>query len=147
MNMGFANADQLREMFLACGLGFWLGAYYDFYRVLRRFLNPRAWQVFLQDILFFATSAPLTFLFLLAVNDGVLRVYLFVGIALGFFAYRYTVGRAVVGLVTAFLRFLSKLGEWLHRHITIPIGRACRASGKKLRESLKKFQKSIEPKK
>ncbi len=146
MNMGFANTDQLRELFLACGWGFWLGAYYDFFRILRQLLKPRTWQVFVQDILFFATSAPLTFLFCLAVNGGVLRVYVFIGIVLGFFAYRYTVGRAVVGLVTSFLNFLSKVGEWVHNRITLPLVKVCRIGIQKLRESLKKFQKTIEPK-
>lgn len=145
--IGFTNAAQLRELFLSGGMGFLLGAYYDIFRILRRVLHPGTVRVFFQDIVFFVTAALMTFLFALAVADGVLRVYLFVGLITGFFAYRYTVGRAVVRFVTAVIALLMSMERRLRAVMAVPIGvlcNLCRKIIEKIRKSLKKFKKSLE---
>lgn len=140
---------QLRELFLSCGMGFLLGAYYDVFRILRCILRPGTVRVFWQDLLFFLTAAPIVFLFALAVTDGVVRLYLFAGLIAGFFAYRYTVGRAVVRFVTAAIIQLSRMGRRLYGVIKVPIGalcEVCRKMAKKMRKNLKKFKKGLETK-
>ncbi len=140
---------QLRELFLSCGMGFLLGAYYDIFRILRCILRPSTIRVFWQDMLFFLTAAPLVFLFALAVTDGFVRLYVFAGLVAGFFAYRYTVGRAVVRFVTAVITWLSRLGRRLRELIRVPIGvlrEDCRKLLKKMRKNLKKFKKGLETK-
>ncbi len=147
--MGFTNAMQLRELFLSCGMGFLLGAYYDVFRILRCILRPGAVRVFWQDMLFFLTAAPLVFLFALAVADGVVRVYMFAGLVAGFLAYRYTVGRAVVRFVTIAIARLSRMGRRLYGVIRVPIGalrEVCRKLVKKCEKNLKKFKKGLETK-
>ncbi len=111
MTLGFENAAQLRELFLSCGMGFLLGAYYDVFRLLRCWLSPSRWRVFLGDCLYACTSAVATFLFLVALNGGVLRWYLFLGLLFGFFAYRRTVGSLLVKLVLWLLRQGEKLAQ------------------------------------
>ena len=91
--MGFANAEQLRDMFLCGGMGFLLGAYYDVFRLLRLWLPSSVAVVFVQDGVYCISSAVAVFLFSLAVTDGELRVYLLVGLVIGFFAYCRTIGR------------------------------------------------------
>lgn len=149
MTMGFTNAMQLRELFLSCGMGFLLGAYYDVFRILRCILRPSTVRVFWQDILFFLTAAPLVFLFTLAVTDGVVRVYVFAGLVVGFFAYHYTVGRAVVRCVTAVIARLSRTGRFLYGLIKVPVGalrELCRKAAKKIRKNAKNFKKRLETK-
>ena len=145
--MGFTNFEQVRELFLSCGMGFLLGGYYDVFRILRCVLRPGAVRVFWQDLLFFLTAALMTFLFAIAINDGVLRIYLFAGLVAGFFAYRYTVGRAVVRLITALIALLSCVRRWLSAALMIPIAgidKRCRIMVKKIRKNLKKFKKGLE---
>lgn len=147
--MGFTNIMQVRELFLSCGMGFLLGTYYDVFRILRCILRPGAARVFWQDILFFVTAAPLVFLFTLAVTDGVVRFYLFAGLVAGFFAYRYTVGRAVVRFVTAVIARLSRMGRRLYGVIRVPFGvlsEVCRNLMKKIQKNLKKLKKTLETK-
>ena len=55
---------------MAGGLGFLLGAFYDVFRVIRLLMRPSAKVVFFQDLLFFALSSVVTFLFALAVTGG-----------------------------------------------------------------------------
>ncbi len=135
---------QVRELFLSCGMGFLLGAYYDVFRILRCILRPGTVRVFWQDVLFFLTAAPLVFLFALAVTDGVMRFYLLAGLVVGFFAYRYTVGLAVVRFVTAVIDVLSRVGRRLHDVIRVPydaLCSICRNLVEKMRKNLKKFKK------
>ena len=73
---------------MAGGLGFLLGAFYDVFRVIRLLMRPSAKVVFFQDLLFFALSSVVTFLFALAVTGGELRFYLFLGLVTGFMAGR-----------------------------------------------------------
>ena len=107
--MGFTNTEQLYTLFLCGGMGFLLGAYYDGFRLLRLLLHPPTAGVFALDCLFCVTAAPVVFLFSLAVADGILRVYVFAGLLLGFFAYRRTVGRALLRTVYRLLRAAHRL--------------------------------------
>ena len=102
--MEITIGEQLNQLFLSCGMGFLLGLYYDVYRVARLVIRAGKRWIFVQDLLFFLTSAVFTFLFALAVMEGRLRFYLFFGEALGFSAYYFTIGRVVMrfaGVVTA----------------------------------------------
>ncbi len=138
--MGFTNVEQLRELFLCGGMGFLLGAYYDVFRLLRLLLPSPAAVVFAEDCVFFTTSAGAVFLFALAVTDGVLRIYLFVGLAAGFFAYRCTVGRTLLRLISRLVRFLRKVSRRLTGQIrrgVVRLGERTAIGGKK-REKIEK---------
>ena len=106
--MEITNGQQLNELFLACGMGFLLGAYYDLFRVIRLVMRSGKRAIFFQDLMFFISSAIVTFLFSLSVMDGELRFYLFAGLTGGFFAYYLTIGRVVIhsakAVVTVFLK-------------------------------------------
>ena len=91
---------------MAGGLGFLLGAFYDVFRVIRLLMRPSAKVVFFQDLLFFALSSVVTFLFALAVTGGELRFYLFLGLVTGFMAYYFTIGRVVVRSAKAAILWL-----------------------------------------
>lgn len=53
--------------------------------------------LFLGDVLFFVLAAVLFRLFVYAVSDGIVRLYLLFGAAVGFAVYDRTVGRLVLG--------------------------------------------------
>ncbi len=122
--MEITNGQQLNELFLSCGMGFLLGAFYDVFRLIRLIMKPGAKAIFFQDLAYFLISAIVTFLFALAVMDGELRFYLFFGLAVGFAAYYFTIGRVVMrcgeAAVAAFLKawhFLWWLIFWPFRFL------------------------------
>ncbi len=117
MGLGFENAAQLRELFLSCGMGFLLGAYYDVFRLLRCWLPSSRLRTFLGDCVYACTSAVATFLFTLALNGGILRWYLFLGLVVGFFAYRCTVGSFLVKMVLRLLRQGEKLAQKIENQL------------------------------
>lgn len=117
--MGFENTEQLRELFLSGGMGFLLGLYYDAFRILRSWLRPSRFCIFLQDCAYALTSAVFTFLFVLALNGGVLRFYVLVGVLAGFFAYRYTVGRVIIHSVLWLIRKSEKMARHIEKQTSI----------------------------
>lgn len=110
--MGITNGGQLNELFLAGGLGFLLGGFYDVFRVIRLMMKPSAKWVFVQDLLFFSVSAVITFLFALAVNGGEMRLYLFLGLIIGFVAYLCTLGRVVVRCARGVIQGIVFVWHW-----------------------------------
>ncbi len=109
MIIGTENSVQLYELFLCGGMGFLLGGCYDVFHLLRACVHNKIFTV-AADIVFCLLSGLIGFLFCLAVTDGVLRVYVLVGFLVGFFAYRYTVGKWMVSP-------LVKLGKTVRRRI------------------------------
>ena len=89
-------ADQTRLFLLALGLGFLLGIVYDLFRVVRMAFTMRRAGVFIQDVLFFLTCAAVTFVFLLAVNQGEIRGFIIAGEGLGFLIYYFSFGLLAV---------------------------------------------------
>lgn len=147
--MGFENSEQLRELFLSAGMGFCLGAYYDVFRIIRRWLRPSAWRVFFQDCLYAVTAALFTFLFTIALNGGELRTYVLFGLSLGFFAYRRTVGRMAVKVTETVLRGCEKVGGIVHKTLSMWFHNVSeKAKGAFLSifpaKRQKKFQKGLE---
>lgn len=95
-------ADQTRLFLLAIGLGFLLGVVYDLFRVIRMAFTMRRAGVFIQDVLFFLVCAAVTFVFLLAVNQGEIRGFIIAGEVLGFLIYYFSFGLLAVR-VSSFL--------------------------------------------
>ncbi len=117
--MGITGETQLWNLLYACGLGFWIGLYYELFRTLRLLFPPTGKSCFFQDVFFCLTSALITFFCFLAIADGQMVPYLFIGEAVGFFAFYSTVGRVFHILLAALFRLLARwvfaLSRWSHR--------------------------------
>ena len=119
--MGFTNFEQLRATLLCGGVGFLLGAYYDLFRVWRLWFSPRAVSIFFGDVFFCLSSVVAVFVLLLAITDGQGRFYVFLGIVIGFFAYRSLFGRYCRCAAVAVKRFVCKQHQqWRKKHAKKP---------------------------
>ena len=91
-------------------LGFGIGAIYDIFRFFR-LLFKKKWVEFFLDFLFFFTISPIIFLFLLSYNNGLVRVFYFTSVLLGFLVYILTLYRVTVYIfrpITGVIRFVVK---------------------------------------
>ncbi|MGV3488452.1 MAG: spore cortex biosynthesis protein YabQ [Tuberibacillus sp.] len=80
--------EQFATMIAMTAIGVWIGAGLTTYH---RFLHTRKkwqWLMILTDILFWMVQGLLVFLVLLHVNEGEIRFYIFLALALGFSAYK-----------------------------------------------------------
>lgn len=105
----FPISEQLTVFMLSLGAGFVLGLLYDAVRIVRLIVPGGKATVIVFDMLFFALSAFLSFLFILAVNKGYVRAYILLGEALGFVLFMLTFGAAVLRAGSAAVNFVKKM--------------------------------------
>lgn len=89
--------------------GFMVGFMFDIYRVVRTLTRPRAKGTFIMDLCFWLWVTPAIFFMLLMGNWGELRLYVFLGAALGLFAYFQLVSAKVLWALLAFTRWLGSI--------------------------------------
>jgi spore cortex biosynthesis protein YabQ len=79
---------QLYTMLAMVGMGGWIGVALDTYgRFLKRPLRAR-WVVFINDFMFWVVQGLILFYLLLLVNEGELRIYIFLAVLCGYAAYQ-----------------------------------------------------------
>lgn len=118
--MEWTNAEQVRALVLSGGFGFLLGVYYELFRLARLLFRFGKIGVFVQDVTFGITAALATFLFDLCLSGGMLRGYLFIGLAVGFAVYYFTIGQIVFTVSARLVRGIRKAVA----AVTRPIGAA-----------------------
>jgi spore cortex biosynthesis protein YabQ len=98
-----------------CGLV--MGMLYDTYRTMERKCHLPIWLVWISDFFFWISCTFLVFGTLLRINEGVVRIYIFLGLGIGIIFYFLLFQRM-------YLRILNKLialSVWLYR-VTLRIG-------------------------
>ena len=120
-----------------CGMGLVLT--YDFFRIIRRLIPHGNIWIGIEDVCYWIFGTVVVFLLLYQKNDGMLRAFCFLGIALG-------------GIIYAFLfsRFVVKIFVWVLGAIGKPfvkLGKKIITFIKKIiafiRKRLKKLYKAI----
>lgn len=103
---------------VACGAT--MGLLYDTYRVMKGQTGLRGWLVIICDLLFWASCTFLVFGTLLRVNEGIFRVYLFLGMGIGawiyfgiFHSFYVKWFLRLIHLVKAMYRFTIRLIQFL----------------------------------
>ena len=93
------NALQIIGLARSALFGLLFALLYDVFRALRKVYDYSAFSVFLQDIAYFAVISPIMFLLTLSLTNGELRLYVFIGVILGFFLTRILVSKIFVFLL------------------------------------------------
>lgn len=148
MYVGDIN-EQIRVFLYSVGFGLIIGFFYDLIRIARLAVNKKTGFVFLQDILFFVVAAPCTFCFLLVVNYGRFRFYVFCALLIGFICYYFTVSRFFLLLVSKFYGRIKAAIILISRIITAPVRLLFKPIGKIwliMNGKFKKFSKSVKNK-
>ncbi|MBQ9941207.1 MAG: spore cortex biosynthesis protein YabQ [Clostridia bacterium] len=83
------------------------GIIYDVFRIVRIAVQHNALSVFFEDILFCLICTVMLILFVFCANYGVVRWFSFFGWMCGFYIYRETVGKAVIAVSDAIIRFVK----------------------------------------
>lgn len=88
-----------------------MGILYDTYRTFERRCHLTRWLVWVCDFLFWISCMFLVFGTLLRVNEGVVRLYIFLGVGIGAILYFLTLRRSYLWLLNRIIVF----GLWLYR--------------------------------
>lgn len=92
--------------------GMILGIVYDISRAFRMIVKPGKWFVAILDLAFWAFATLLSFLMLYRVDSGELRLYTFIGLALGWGLYTLTVRDMIVKFLIKVYKILSYIIQW-----------------------------------
>ncbi len=98
---GINIAGQTVSFLLSLALGGAFCLFYDFFRAARKVHRFSFFGVFIQDTLFFAVCAVVTFCFLLSLTQGMIRGYFIFGLCLGFAVVFFSISRFVLTFLTA----------------------------------------------
>lgn len=129
---------QTTSFLYAMALGAVLSLVYDIFRIIRVAFGGKKTAVFVEDLLFSLVALVLTFVFVIAFNNGELRFFVLIGELFGFVVCHYTVGRVIL----SFSRAIINGVKWVLKLIFTPILKLFKKTLLKIREIKKKLSKS-----
>ncbi len=141
--MGISVSQQTITFLQSLLLGASLGILYDVFRILRLMIPSGKVISFLEDILYFTLCGVITFAFLLAVNNGIIRAYLLAGEVLGAVAYYLTVGKLVYKIADKIISLIRKALHMLYRIFLSPFVRLFWAISRTIRKLTLKITKKF----
>jgi spore cortex biosynthesis protein YabQ len=104
---------------LLSGLG--MGAVFDGYRVVSSELRLPKWWLPALDVLYWIASAVVVFRMLYASNNGEVRAYVFLGLAIGVILHYWLLSKAVVVIVKWIIRAVKACIAFVLRLIDVII--------------------------
>lgn len=145
----FDQSEQIRFFMLSLGVGFALGVFYDILRTVRLTFTKGKAAVFIFDVLYFLIFGLATFLFILSLNKGEVRLYMIVGEICGTVIYYFSLGLLAIKITNATVKAVHCFFSFLFKMIFAPVSRILkRVFGifgkiyKLLKKSEKKLQKN-----
>ena len=134
---------ELQFFGLAVLRGVLILALYDGIRILRRIVPHGVLAVALEDVLYWIGTALLIFQLLYRENDGAVRGYALLAVAVGMLFYHQTISGWLVshiaGVLNRCLGILLKPFRAVYRKIVQVLRMAIRFYKKKLKKQLKEF--------
>lgn len=135
--------QELEFFGLALLRGILILAIYDVLRIFRRIVPHRVWSISVEDVLYWIGTAFLIFQLLYRENDGAVRGYALLAVAVGMLLYHQTVSNWLVchlaGILKCILSVVLKPFRLIGRKIVQVFRVAFRFQKKKLKKQLKEF--------
>lgn len=134
--------EQAYLFLISVCIGGLFGMVYDNFRVIRILIKHKRINVYLEDGLFWIIITGITYYVFLHKNNGEVRLYMLLGIGLGFVVYIFTISKIIVKVYTEILKIVSVSLYKTARLILYPIRvvvRACKKPVKKANNVNKKM--------
>lgn len=107
--------DQWAIFVQAVAVGAVLGGCFDIFRAAWLFAPKKRWTIILRDALFCLWAGFLSFSFLLNVNFGMPRAYIYLGEGAGFLAWYMTLGKVNFWLAKRLSRIIKSVLKFIFR--------------------------------
>ncbi len=102
-------------------IGLVFGAVYDVLRIIRIVKRHHRYVVFIEDFAFVVFCAFWYFLFSTELARGQIRLFILIGIFIGFIVYLLTLGSLTTRLATGIRKVYEKIETWIKSKIFTPI--------------------------
>lgn len=102
-------STQAINFLIAVGIGAIISVIYDFFRILRITFRHGTLLTAIEDILFFIAAFCISLAFFMARNNGTVRMYLIVGIFLGFILLHFSLGQVILSIASIIIRCIKAI--------------------------------------
>ena len=101
--------------------GIIIGILFDFFRILRKTFKTTDFVTYIEDLLFWILTGFSIIYFIFAFNNGEIRLFMFLGIALGIFIYMFLFSSYFIKINVIIINFFKKIIGKIFKIIFIPI--------------------------
>ncbi len=141
------HSQQLNIFLCSLGVGFLLGIVYDVLRGIRLSFSESKFLIVIFDLLYFLILSFITFIFILALNKGEVRMYIILGEIIGLLFYYFSFGIAAVKATDKIIACLKKIYSVVFKAVSFPfrfVKRVFMVILGKIKENLAKTRKKNE---
>jgi len=103
------NLEQLINFLYFIITGIFLSIIFDIFRILRRTIKTSDFVTNIEDILFGIITGIIVLLSIFLFNNGELRLYIFIGIAIGIIFYMLCISKYFIKLNVTIINFIKKI--------------------------------------
>lgn len=136
-----SNNRQLLSVLLSLAFGVGYAVIYSFLKGFRKAVRNSALAIFFQDIIFFEIISFITFLLLLALEYGQIRLYVLLSMAVGFSLFHLFVSEFLSRIIAWILRLLILLFSRIFRFLDKAVGVFSKTVSKIAVNCIKKLRK------
>ena len=119
--MILSMTEQVRVFISIVGIGFMVGFFYDFLRLVRKFVKHSVLVCNIQDALYWVMVLVTVFYFMLNFFYGELRFFSVLGFFIGMILYFFTISLLVLKTLSIIWMFIARVLGILFKIITYPI--------------------------
>lgn len=113
------NQAQLFLVFIINGII--IGIFFDFFRILRKSFKTSDFSTYIEDLLFWILTGFSILFTLFKYNNGEIRLYMFLAIAIGILLYMIIFSSYIIKINVSIILILKKLLKKIIYFIFIPI--------------------------
>lgn len=141
--MGYIDISYQTETFIySLILGLFFCVLYDFIRALHSLVLKLSFEVFIIDILYWIITTITSFFFIVIRCNGQIRLYVIIGLVLGFVTLRVTLSKLLFLLFQKIISFIV----WILHLVSLLFDRIFIHINKILRNLMLLFKKLLQPK-
>lgn len=103
-----------------CINGIIIGLLFDFFRILRRSFKTHDIVTYIQDVLFWILTGVILLYSIFTFNNGEIRLFMFLGIALGIIFYMLCISSYIIKINVTIINFFKNIIIKIFNIISIP---------------------------
>ena len=101
------NFTQGQILVLFFVIGVIIGIIFDIFRSIRKNFNSNDIITLIQDIIFLVIATIIVTFSIIKINNGIIRLYIFIGILIGIYVYFLTLSNYCVIILTMFVKIFK----------------------------------------
>lgn len=100
--------------------GLIIGLLFDFFRILRLSFKTKDFVTYIEDIIFWIITGIIVLYSIFAFNNGEIRFFMFLGIALGIVLYITLFSSYIISISVHIIKFFKKIFGFIFKILIIP---------------------------